>query len=203
MCQYQWLPGCWVSVFWDILFLPSVSELIWPFPLPYKHLLPSVACVRATGDLRRAYLAKSDIASVNHFSKDTYRMQNGRNIHIDSILPKGPYPPCLRMADRALLTGYPRYMLICCNCFQQLMHRSLCNYKMLSERCNPLSRINCSRQPIRHIPYQLSWDRWNFYHKQCQCITHENLTRLIITQTVEHTISIDLNEYWTGTKEWI
>ena len=30
--------------------------------------------------------------------------------HIDSILPKGPYPPCLRMADRALLAGYPRYI---------------------------------------------------------------------------------------------
>ena len=27
---------------------------------------------------------------------------------IDGILPKGPYPPCLRMADRALLAGYPR-----------------------------------------------------------------------------------------------
>ena len=30
--------------------------------------------------------------------------------HIDGILPKGPYPPCLRMADRALLAGYPRYL---------------------------------------------------------------------------------------------
>ena len=29
---------------------------------------------------------------------------------IDGILPKGPYPPCLRMADRAFLAGYPRYM---------------------------------------------------------------------------------------------
>ena len=26
---------------------------------------------------------------------------------IDGILPKGPYPPCLSMADRALLAGYP------------------------------------------------------------------------------------------------
>ena len=26
--------------------------------------------------------------------------------HIDGILPKGPYPPSLRMADRALLAGY-------------------------------------------------------------------------------------------------
>ena len=29
----------------------------------------------------------------------------------EGILPKGPYPPCLRMADRALLTGYPRNQL--------------------------------------------------------------------------------------------
>ena len=27
---------------------------------------------------------------------------------LDGILPKGPYPPCLRMADRALLAGYLR-----------------------------------------------------------------------------------------------
>ena len=26
----------------------------------------------------------------------------------EGILPKGPYPPCLCMADRALLAGYPR-----------------------------------------------------------------------------------------------
>ena len=30
-------------------------------------------------------------------------------LHIDCILPKRPYLPCLRMADRALLAGYPRY----------------------------------------------------------------------------------------------
>ena len=29
-------------------------------------------------------------------------------IQIEGILPKGPYPPCLHMADRALLAGYPR-----------------------------------------------------------------------------------------------
>ena len=37
------------------------------------------------------------------------------NPHIDGILPKGPYPPCLRMADRALLAGYPRYINIADN----------------------------------------------------------------------------------------
>ena len=30
--------------------------------------------------------------------------------YIDGILPKGPYPPCLRMADRALLAGYHRHV---------------------------------------------------------------------------------------------
>ena len=29
-------------------------------------------------------------------------------IQVDGILPRGPYPLCLRMADRALLAGYPR-----------------------------------------------------------------------------------------------
>ena len=32
------------------------------------------------------------------------------NPYIEGIRPKGPYPPCLRMADRALLAGYPRYV---------------------------------------------------------------------------------------------
>ena len=34
---------------------------------------------------------------------------------IEGILPKGPYPPCLRMADRALLAGYPRHMVTHCD----------------------------------------------------------------------------------------
>ena len=30
--------------------------------------------------------------------------------HIEGILPKGPYLPCVSMAGRALLAGYPRYV---------------------------------------------------------------------------------------------
>ena len=40
---------------------------------------------------------------VNVFLK--YQM----NAISDGILPKRPYPPCLRMADRALLAGSPSY----------------------------------------------------------------------------------------------
>ena len=32
-----------------------------------------------------------------------------RSAYIEGILPKGPYLPCVSMADRALLAGYPRY----------------------------------------------------------------------------------------------
>ena len=31
-------------------------------------------------------------------------------IHIESILPKGPYLPCVSMTGRALLTGFPRHV---------------------------------------------------------------------------------------------
>ena len=46
------------------------------------------------------------------------------NMHcsfIDRILPKGPYPPCLRMADRALLAGYPRHVGCCHHCYFSLI----------------------------------------------------------------------------------
>ena len=48
-------------------------------------------------------------------------------IYIDGILPKGPYPPCLRMADRALLAGYPRYMLYA----KALVVCNLCSYSVM------------------------------------------------------------------------
>ena len=37
-----------------------------------------------------------------------WQTQSNEICQIEGILPKGPYPPCLRMADRALLAGYPR-----------------------------------------------------------------------------------------------
>ena len=40
------------------------------------------------------------------------------------ILSKGPYPPCLRMADRALLAGYPRYILYFLQRFMWFSDRS-------------------------------------------------------------------------------
>ena len=39
--------------------------------------------------------------------KNSWISQKTVHHTIDGILLKGPYPPCLRMADRALLAGYP------------------------------------------------------------------------------------------------
>ena len=40
----------------------------------------------------------------------TYNQAYSTSPEIEGILPKGPYQPCLRMADRDLLAGYPRNM---------------------------------------------------------------------------------------------
>ena len=55
--------------------------------------------------------------------------------HVDGILPKGPYLPCLRMADRAILAGYSRCLLwicklhleVCCSLWHQSAIKSLWN----------------------------------------------------------------------------
>ena len=44
----------------------------------------------------------------------TYLVITMISTHIEGILPKGPYLPCVSMAVRALLAGCPRYTLNCC-----------------------------------------------------------------------------------------
>ena len=41
--------------------------------------------------------------------------RNVKNRQFDGILPEEPYPPCLRMADRVFLAGYPRIICIQCH----------------------------------------------------------------------------------------
>ena len=48
-----------------------------------------------------------------HLQLQWWPVQNAiyfANQFIEGILPKGLYPPCSRMADRALLAGYHRYV---------------------------------------------------------------------------------------------
>ena len=50
-----------------------------------------------------------------------YPMVRSVILNIEGILLKGPYPPCLRMADRALLAGYPRYVSIDLQIISQML----------------------------------------------------------------------------------
>ena len=43
-------------------------------------------------------------------------LQACQNVNIEGILPKGSYLPCVSMAGRALLAGYPRYVPIYTRC---------------------------------------------------------------------------------------
>ena len=76
-------------------------------------------------------------------------------VYFDGILPKGPYPPCFRMTDRALLAGYPRFMVT-------LLEK---NYH--STRKHNRNLINCiqTRHISRIVIYlqlqqKFNWAKW-------------------------------------------
>ena len=57
----------------------------------------------------------STLGNLCYFSDDNLKEMTGNMLlkhvkyYIVGILPKGPYLPCVSMAGRALLAGYPRY----------------------------------------------------------------------------------------------
>ena len=71
----------------------------------------------------------------NHAHPHFSEMRPHTHTHIKGILPKWPYPPCLRMADRALLAWYPRYEKF------ELHHPHTC-YTLISHPYSPLSSLH-------------------------------------------------------------
>ena len=70
--------------------------------------------------------------------------------YIDGILPKGPYPPCFRMADRALLEGYPLYMV---------------EWSLSWKRCYICNVISYWLRPYSYIENRIWVRSWN-----CGCL---------------------------------
>ena len=70
---------------------------------------------------------------------------------IDDILPKGPYPPWLRMTDRALLAGYPRYH----------EYRML-NIAQSDSRYGHVVNRYCVRQDRTADPVEIDFEREDF-----------------------------------------
>ena len=80
---------------------------------------------------------------------------------IEGILPKGPYPPCLCMADRALLAGY--------------LHVGWISFGRIPSCGLDLSRVPyrcteaCAWTPVSLIPLLPCWQLW-FHEARCHFI---------------------------------
>ena len=82
----------------------------------------------------------------------------------EGILPKGPYPPCLRMADRVLLAGYPRKYVIqnhatCRVCFARCMslnHRYVLDFRKL-QTLKSYSHLISQRETTVHCNIVFHW----------------------------------------------
>ena len=92
---------------------------------------------------------------------------------IEGILPKGPYPPCLRMADSALLAGYPRNMHTITRWWSPRTHTEKVNDELNSVRFwrrpvaprpvtlrSGLQLQKCVGPAGRQLLYLLCWAKW-------------------------------------------
>ena len=122
-------------------------------------------------------------------------------VNIERILPKGPFPPFLRMADRALLAGYPPYILclmlqswliitieatlfhffpfhIGCNYWPQLEHKLLAwRVIYLSSR---VSNLHLRLGRLRDIS---SWFKDKIDMESCYFFDYLHLCQILITFT--------------------
>ena len=77
----------------------NISQNMWdetPFWKQAFHDKDTIPCTKDT-----------DVNTENPCSHSVLSSSAPEN-KFEGILQKGPYPPCLRMAGRALLAGYPR-----------------------------------------------------------------------------------------------
>ena len=82
--------------------------------------------------------------------------------YIEGILPKGPHPPCSRMADSALLAGYPRYLIMLSANVGHFVEPSVCQ-KIL------FSVVPCLAPP--HPDHGIwTWDAVNYGTILFQCM---------------------------------
>ena len=101
----------------------SAALLWWLIKLKWQSLLRNSHTVYnevlplnlSTSVLRTLWFSQCK-GVLRWFQCKTYTKQlilNYEDLYVDGVLPKGPYPPCLRMADRTLLAGYHRCVCAC------------------------------------------------------------------------------------------
>ena len=93
-----------------------------------------------------------------------------RTSYIEGIPPKGPYLPCVCMAGRALLTGYPRYQvggftvdvygnirhaLVLLSMKTLLVYRALCLIRQVaSDSPGDILKHSCMKSAVFRIKFQ-------------------------------------------------
>ena len=91
---------CGIDVFW------YQSDGHWNLGKHNQTVGYTLKCSTIYHDITYSTAISAELKSDLELAKDTSYFAT----QFDGIMPKGPYPPCLRMADRALLAGYPRVM---------------------------------------------------------------------------------------------
>ena len=83
------------------------------------------------------------------------------HIHIEGILPKGPYLPCVSMAGRALLAGYHRYMMVLAGWMIKEFVRKIDHYTREFTLF-----VKWENSPVTYMEYML------FQRQHLYCILH-------------------------------
>ena len=98
-------------------------------------------------------VTQADIKKVHICSKRLISLMPRHGKYFEDIMPKGPYPPCVNMAGRALLAGYHRFV-----CLKQIKH-----YSTYSELYTVGVLFNTFRK-YKHMAKQNVWQcvlgRW-------------------------------------------
>ena len=135
----MWLRGWWCRV------LMLQYDCLWP---------TNWKCICSYGAYRKNIFWKHGRLRIENLRvfQAAVPCESGQNtltlaVDIDGTLPKGPYPPWLCMADRALLAGYPRYTLF------HSMGVSLCRTNKVSVimRCAKTHLKNWNRSKMATI----------------------------------------------------
>ena len=108
-----------INILWKSVTCSSISRWCTHIPIDSnvriveQHFLRSRNC-KYMYTLEDVFLWRMIINNKHNIwllsALNSLRPHDGKNDQFEGILPKGPYSPCLRMADRALLAGYPRIM---------------------------------------------------------------------------------------------
>ena len=124
MLQINWMVSWKTTLLWNWL-TDFGLNVCWKYMIISLKMLSFVL----HGNAYAAYLHawKYNRLKFGHkFSKTVVFKYNVNNQHlIDGILPKGPYLPCVSMAGRALLAGYPSYQSL------MLMENAMTSFSLM------------------------------------------------------------------------